>query len=40
MDLSGFCRFCLSDEEAQISINEDSDIIEKINSCLPNKVCT
>ncbi|XP_050535316.1 zinc finger protein 664-like [Daktulosphaira vitifoliae] len=37
MDLSGFCRFCLSDEEAQISINADPDLIEKINLCLPNK---
>lgn len=39
MDLSGFCRFCLTEDDAKTVIIEDPDgLAEKINICLPNKV--
>lgn len=39
MDLSGFCRFCLTEDDAKTPIIEDPDgLVEKINICLPNKV--
>lgn len=39
MDLSGFCRFCLTEDDAKTIIIEDPDgLVEKINMCLPNKV--
>jgi len=39
MDLSGFCRYCLTEDDAKTPIVEDPDgLAEKINMCLPNKV--
>lgn len=39
MDLSGFCRYCLTEDDAKTPIVEDPDgLVEKINMCLPNKV--
>lgn len=39
MDLSGFCRFCLTEDDAKTPIAEDPDgLVEKINKCLPTKV--
>ncbi|XP_060842764.1 zinc finger protein 664-like [Rhopalosiphum padi] len=38
MDLSGFCRYCLTEDDAKTPIVEDPDgLAEKINMCLPNK---